>query len=190
MQVETKVLSIIDAAGSRGISDFVDGRPNNDAEHAVALFMAFQWHRVPTISRDIRTTYAQMIEELSRITFANVERAKSVMERYAGKTGEPLKVTPESMVEAVQGKHLTIEATEIMFLTTMMDQSLSLARDLTRLKWQVLMASGDTGFIICDCPVVVVPPKGSKQCGFLVPGSAKYMPLSRGLCLRLRDLGS
>jgi hypothetical protein len=53
----------------------------------------------------------------------------------------------------------------------------------------VLVASDETGFIICDCPVVVVPPKGSDQVGFLVPGSAKYFPLSRHLCLRLGDPG-
>jgi hypothetical protein len=36
---------------------------------------------------------------------------------------------------------------------------------------------------------VVVPPKGGKQVGFFVAGSAKYMPLSRRLCLRLGEVG-
>jgi uncharacterized protein DUF4238 len=54
----------------------------------------------------------------------------------------------------------------------------------------VLVASDETGFIISDCPVVVVPPKGSDQVGFLVPGSAKYFPLSRHLCLRLGEPGT
>jgi hypothetical protein len=53
----------------------------------------------------------------------------------------------------------------------------------------VLVASEETGFIICDSPVVVVPPKRSDQVGFLVPGSAKYLPLSRHLCLRLGEPG-
>jgi hypothetical protein len=82
MQVELKVLSVVDSLGSRGIRDFQVGRPNSEAEQAVAFFMAFQWGRVPTINRDLRATYAKAIEELSRITFANVERAKAVMERY------------------------------------------------------------------------------------------------------------
>jgi hypothetical protein len=93
------------------------------------------------------------------------------------------------MVQAVQGKHLKFVTTEIPFLTSMMNQALSLAKLLTRVDWEVLVASEDTGFIICDCPVVVVPPKGSDQVGFLVPGSAKYFPLSRHLCLRLGEPG-
>jgi hypothetical protein len=189
MQVESKILRLVDSLGSRGIRDFLVGRPNNEAEYAVAFFMAFQWCRVPTMSRDIRTTYAQLIEELSRITFANVERAKAVMEQHERDTGEALQLTPESMVEYVRGKQFEIVATETAFLTNMMDQAMSLTRVLLRVDWEVLVACEETGFIICDCPVVVVPPKGSDHVGFLVPGSAKYFPLSRHLCLRLGEPG-
>jgi hypothetical protein len=189
MQVELKVLSVVDSLGSRGIRDFQIGKPNNEAEQEVAFFMAFQWTRVPTISRDVRVTYAKAIEELSRIAFANVERARAIMENHARDTGERLDVTPESMVEAVQGKQFEIVATETAFLTTMMEQATSLTKVLLQLDWEVLVASEETGFIICDCPVVVVPPRGGDQVGFLVPGSAKYFPISRHLCLRLGEPG-
>jgi hypothetical protein len=189
MRVESKVLWMVDSLGARGIRDFQIGNANGEAEKEIAFFMAFQYGRVPTISRDVRVTYAKAIEELSRITFANVERAKIVMEKYSRDTGEPVKVTPESMVEAVQGKHLKFVATEVMFLSNMMKQATSLSELLTRLDWEVLTAPEETGFIICDCPVVVVPPKGTKEIGFLVPGSAKYMPISRYLCLRLGEPG-
>src|SRR5271166_2984143 len=69
MQVETKVLSVVDGFGSRGIRDFLVGKPSSEAEQEVAFFMAFQWNRVPTISRDIRVTYAKAIGEFSRIAF-------------------------------------------------------------------------------------------------------------------------
>jgi len=189
MQVESKILRVVDSLGSKGIRDFLVGRPNNEAEYAAAFFMAFQWCRVPTMSRDIRTTYAQLIKELSRITFANVQRAKAVMEQHERETGEALQVTPESMVESVQGEKFEIVATETAFLTNMMEQAMSLTRVLLRVDWEVLVACEGTGFIICDCPVVVVPPRGSDQVGFLVPGSAKYFPLSRHLCLRLGEPG-
>jgi len=189
MQVETRILSAVDSFGSWGIRRFQVASPNNDAEEAVAVFAAFEWCRVPTISRDMRLTYAKGIEELSRLTFANVERAKAAMERYSRDTGEPIDVTPESMVEAVQGKHLKIEATEVVFLANMMEQAVGLANLLRQLDWEVLVAAEDSGFIICDCPVVVVPPKGSRFVGFAIPGSAKYFPLSRHLCLRLGDPG-
>jgi hypothetical protein len=189
MQVETKILSVVDSLGSRGIRDFQIGKPNSAAEQEVAFFMAFQWNRVPTISRDIRLSYAKAIEELSRITFANVERAKIVMEQHERETGEVFKVTPESMVESVRGKQFEIVATETAFLTTMIKQAQSLTKVLLGLNWEVLVSSEETGFIICDCPVVVVPPKGSKQVGFLIPGSAKYLPLSGNLCLRIGEPG-
>jgi hypothetical protein len=189
MQVETGILKVIDCAGSVGIRDFMVNNPSREAEQEVALFMAFQWTRVPTMSKDIRATYAKLIEELSRIAFANVERARSIIEQHERETGEVIDVTAESMVESVRGKQFEIVATETAFLTTMLEQAMSLAKILLRLDWEVLVASEETGFIVCDCPVVVVPPKGCDQVGFVVPESAKYFPLWRRLCLRLGEPG-
>lgn len=189
MEMETKVLRLVDALGFRGVRDFQVGKPNRSAEQEVALFMAFQWTRVPTFSRDIRVTYAKMIEELGRVTFANVERAKAVMQKYAQKIGEDLKVTPESMVKSIREKQFEITATETAFFHQMVEQATSLTNVLLSLDWEVLIAPNETGFIICDCPVVVVPPNLSRQVGFAVPGSVKYFPLSRQICLRLGDQG-
>jgi hypothetical protein len=190
MIVETKVLRLIDYMGSVGTRDFLANRPSRGAEQELSFFVAFQWTRVPATSRDIRVTCAKVIEELSRIAFSNVERAKSLMEQHGKATGEVLEVTPESMVEAVKGKQFEIIATETAFLSTMIEQAMSLSRVLLRLDWELLVTSDDTGFIICDCPVVVVPPKGSDQVGFVVPGTAKYFPLSRKLCLRFGEPGN
>lgn len=189
MQVELNVLSRVDSAGDAGIREFQRGRPSSEAEQAVACFMAFQATRVPTISRDVRVTYAKAVEQINRLAFANVEMTKHHMEQYSADTGQDLNVTPESIVEFVQGNNYEIVATETAFLTTMMEQSMKLMNVLLQLDWEVLVANEDTGFILCDCPVAVVPPKGSGQVGFLIPGSAKYFPLSRQLCLRLGDPG-
>jgi hypothetical protein len=190
MQVETKILRSVDAFGSRAIREFIERKPTPESEDALALFIAFQWLRVPTQRRDIRATYVNLIDELTRISFANVERAKEVMERYAPDYKEGSSVTPESMVEAIQGKHVKVEATEMPFLTTMMEQAETLSELLPKLEWEILVAPNDTGFIICDCPVVVVPPKGSNDVGFLVPGSVKYLPIERHHCVRLGEPGT
>jgi hypothetical protein len=150
-----------------------------------AFFAAFQYMRLPTVGRDISETYARSIEELGRIAFANVERAQAVLDRHAEQTGETVDVSAESMVEAIQGKHLKFTATEIPFLTNMMEQAGTLKKLIMKLEWEILVASAATGFIICDSPVVIVPPKGGDQVGFLVPGAVKYFPLTRDLCLRL-----
>jgi len=186
MQVELNVLSRVDSAGSRGIKEFESRKPSSEAEQEVACFMAFQANRVPTISRDVRVIYAKAIEQIDRLAFANVGMTKHHMEQYSIETGQHLNVTPESIV---QGSNYKIVATETAFLTTMIEQSVKLMNVLLQLDWEVLVANEQTGFIICDCPVVVIPPKDSDQVGFLVPGSTKYLPLSRQLCLRLGDLG-
>jgi hypothetical protein len=188
-RIESKVLASVDALGSEGIRAFLAGKGSADAEIEVAFFMAFQYARVPTVSRDIKATYVKLVEELDRITFSNVERARAVMEKYALDTGEPMNVTPEEMVEATHGKHFQIVATEVPFLRHMMAQAVRLSKLLSTLDWEILVASHETGFILCDCPVVIVPPKGSSQVGFIVPGSAKYFPLTRSLCLRLGEPG-
>ena len=189
MQVETKLLRHIDSRGSVGIGDFLSNKVSRSAEQDVAFFMAFQWTRVPTMSRDIRVTYAKLIEELCRVAFSSVERAKSILEQVESETGRTVGLTPESMVEDVKERRFEIEATETAFLGTMISQAARLTRVLLQLDWEVLIASPETGFIISDCPVVVVPPRGGEQVGFVVPGSAKYFPLSRGLCLRLGEPG-
>jgi hypothetical protein len=190
MLVEKSILNMVDNAGFQGIRDFLAGKPSSAAEEETAIFMAFQSTRVPTVSRDMRATYARMIQELGRIAFLNVDRAKAVIERYERDTGKKIEVAPESMVEAYPGEKFEITATETVFLTHMMEQATGLAKLLMSLDWEILEAADDTGFILCDCPVVVVPPKGSKQVGFVVPGSAKYFPLSRHLCVRLGEPGN
>jgi hypothetical protein len=106
MQVETKLLWHIDSMGSAGIRDFLSNKLRPSAEQEVAFFMAFQWTRVPTMSRDIRVTYAKFMEELCRVAFANVERAKSILEQIESETGDALGLTPESMVRDVTEKRL------------------------------------------------------------------------------------
>lgn len=188
-QVEKKLLQFVDSAGSVGIRDFLSNKPNQSAEQELALFMAFQWNRVPTMSRDIRVTYAKLIEELCRVSFSSVERAKSILDQVEAETGDAVGLSLESMVRDITEKRFEIVATERAFLGTMIRQSMKLAGVLRRLDWEVLIAPPETGFIICDCPVVVVPPRGSGQVGFVVPGSAKYFPLSSGLCIRLGEPG-
>lgn len=114
-----------------------------------------------------------------------------MMEQYANDDeAKALNVTPESMVAFVQARHYEIVGTETAFLSNMLKQAMSLTEVLLRLNWELLIAGDDTGFIICDCPVAVVPPRASDEVGFLVPGSAKYLPLSRNLCLRLGEPGA
>jgi hypothetical protein len=130
-----------------------------------------------------------MGEELLRGMTANVERMRSIIQRYARDTGKPITLSAESMVEAVRGGHVKATATEVPFLQGIFSQAKSLSGVIRQLDWQILEAPSTTGFVICDSPVVVVPPRGVNDVGFLVPGAVKYFPLTRRYCLRLGDAG-
>jgi len=91
-------------------------------------------------------------------------------------TGESVEVSAESMVEAIQGKHIEFVATEIPFLRNMMEQAQTLSQLMMKLDWEILIAASGTGFLICDSPFVIVPPQGSAEVGLLVPGAVKYFP--------------
>lgn len=134
--------------------------------------------------------YATGASQAMRIMAVNVGRMQSVLERYARETGESVTVSAESMVDAVKKNAIKVKATEMPFLQNIFSQAQSLSELIERLDWQILVAPPNTGFIICDCPVVVVPPRGIKDVGFLVPEAVKYFPLSYRFCLRLGDLGS
>jgi hypothetical protein len=55
---------------------------------------------------------------------------------------------------------------------------------------EILVSPDDSGFIICDAPVTLVPPKDNQQVGFVIPGVVKYFPISRSMCFRAGDRGT
>jgi hypothetical protein len=190
-KIETKILSVVDGLAANAISRLGHGKAlDREAFDAFSFFAAFQYLRLPSIDRDVRQTYANAIEEVARVTFSSVERAKAVMEAYAKESGAVSSVTPESMVEAIQGKHLKFEATEAPFLSNMLHQAVTLSKVIGHLDWEMLVAPDDSGFITCDSPFTLVPRKGTKEVGFIVPGTVKYFPITRKLCFRAGDRGN
>jgi hypothetical protein len=187
-RVETLFLSQVDGMGASAFSQIQVGKtPTREVAEAISFFTALQFVRLPSVGKAVSAMHEKSADELMRISFANVERATQVLERYARETGKSLSASPESMVEAVQGKHVKAVATEMPFLHNMLEQVVPLGKVIMELGWEILVASSQTGFITCDSPVVIVPRKGDRDAGFKVPGAAKYFPLTRQLCLRLGD---
>ena len=187
-RVESLFLSHVDGIGSRAFSRIQVGKtPTRDVAEAISLFTALQFVRLPSVGKVVAAMHERSADELMRISFASVERATQVLERYARETGTALNTSPESMVEAVRGKHVQAVATEMPFLHNMLEQVVPIGKMIMELGWEMLVAPLETSFITCDSPVVIVPRKGEKVVGFKVPGAAKYFPLSRQLCLRLGD---
>jgi Protein of unknown function (DUF4238) len=189
--IETKILPLIEGMGATAIRELRIGEtPPFETVQAIAYFAAIQFGRVPSMGRTISSIYERAANEAMRVMAASVDRMKRLLEDYSHKTGARVDVSAEAMVEAVQNNKIAAVATEAPFLQNIFYQAEYLSKLIEHLDWQILVAPDETGFVICDCPVVVVPRPGSNDVGFVVPGGVKYFPLTRRLCLRLGDFGN
>jgi len=158
-------------------------------KESFSIYMAQQITRTP-VFRDLTiANYRAMGEEFLRLGFSEVDRAKAMMKTYGeGVIDEADGVTAESMVEAVTGGHIQVGVEEGPFLQHMVQQVEFLAKWIATFEWEIIRAPADTGFILCDFPFVVVPAQARPEdVGFMYPGTVKYFPLTRGLCLRMGE---
>jgi hypothetical protein len=119
-------MSEIDRAAAIAIGRLEDGDGlDKDSFASFTLFAALQHQRLPSMDRDTRLMYEQALEEMMRVAFSNPERARMMMDRYLEESDKDPMVTPESMVEAVRGKHVRAHATETAFLENMMHMAVS-----------------------------------------------------------------
>lgn len=183
-RIESQLLSFIDGLGSSAIRNILSGNRTREAVQALAYFIGVQIYRLPSFARQISELYVSSAEEMMRLMSVDVGRMQSVIERVQ-EAGKSIDVSAESMVDAIREKQIEVVATEVPFLSHIFDQAESISDVLEGLDWQILVAPHTTGFIVCDNPVVVVPPSGSPFVGFLVPGTVSYFPLTRKFCLRL-----
>jgi hypothetical protein len=188
-RIESECLSYIDGVGSAAIRELLSGGVNPETYETLAYFIGVQINRLPSAGRAISTVYAAGFSEMTRLMTVNVGRMQKSLDRYTRETGKTLNVSAESMVEAVRGNHLQLTVTEVPFLKAIFERAEFVSKIIMQLDWQILVAPSETGFIVCDNPVVVVPPSGVRAVGFLVPGAVKYFPLTSRYCLRLGSRG-
>jgi hypothetical protein len=188
-RIESLVLSYVDGVGSWAIRELLSGQRNNQMIQTVAYFIGVQFNRLPSVRRAVSEIWNNIGMEMLRGMTASVGRMQSILERYTRETGKSVAVSAESMVEAVRGGQVEAVATERPFLHGIFAHAVTVSDAIDRLDWQILMAPRVTGFIICDSPVVVVPPRGVKDVGFLVPGTVISFPLNYSHCLRLGEAG-
>jgi hypothetical protein len=188
-RVETDCFSLVDGMGSSALRAFLSQSATRETIGNVIYFMAVQMHRTPTFARTMKEMHVSTAEELMRLMAVDVGRMQSVLDRYSRDTGESVDVSAESMVKAVREKGLKVEATETAFLSHIFSQAESTFKLIVQLFPQMLIAPENAGFITCDNPMTVVPPKGCPFVGFFVRGTVSYFPLSRQICVRLDGSG-
>jgi hypothetical protein len=188
-RIETKCLSIVDGLAATAIRELVSGKANQETIQAVAYFIGVQFNRLPSIGRFLGALYVRGAQEMMRLMAVSTERMQGVLDDYARKTGEPLTVSADSMVTAVKENQLQVVSNEVPFLNHLFSQAFAASKALERMEWQVLISPPQTGFMLCDAPLTVVPRIGTTSVGLAVLGAVKYFPLMRGFCLRIGDIG-
>jgi hypothetical protein len=188
-RIETMLMSQVDSMGSHAMQQLTSRNATQDTIETVAYYIGVQFNRLPSSAKVVGDIWVRSAEEYMRLLSVDVGRMKSSLERFQRQTGKSVNVSPEEMIEMVRDGDVRFSATEVPFLRAIFSHAQSLMKALVQLEWQVLEAPPNAGFIICDAPVTVVPPRHSTQVGFCVPGAVKYFPLSRHHCLRLGDDG-
>jgi hypothetical protein len=190
--IETEFLRNIDASASFALKKLpsVLATPGPELLGEIIYFAALQYTRVPANKKMISAIYEAGANDLMEVAFANVERATAMMKKYAAEAGEKLKVTPESMVEAVRSGSIKAVATEMPFLQSVIKHTEFIAKVFNELDIKILVSPSEVGFVLSDNPVTMVPPPGMSVAGFKSSGTFVFVPLTRSLCLRLGQPGS
>ena len=184
-RIESQVLSQVDGDAAAAIRQINSPEwPKEQWRSVLSAFMAFQITRSPAFRTVTMEAHRITAEEIMRIGFSDVNRARGLMERYGRETGLDLgDVTPESMVDAFVNKRIKAVATERPFLEGMANQFRVLFALFSGLAWTIVGAPQTTGFVTCDYPVVSIPPPGNPQSGPSAYGAHVLFPLTRRHCL-------
>jgi len=181
--VELKVLGPVDDMGATAIRRLRDDRAVERT--AIAYFLGFQYTRLPAMAMMILDLHERALDAIMRMTAANEERMQHAIDDYERNTGGKINVPAKALTEAVQDNQLVVKANKSVSLEAMVEQAKTISQFVEPLPWQILEASVDSGFIICDSPVTVAPPSGVNDIGVGIPGTVTYFPLTRRLCLRV-----
>ena len=191
-RLESVALAQVDgdcATGVRTIISPLTGVPSHYVRSLISYFVGLQYSRLPSMREFVTTMWERGVKEMMRLTAVNEGRMQSVIDNYERDIGETIEVSAKTMVEVIQRDGLKVVVTEQPFLKHVFNTAKMVADSVIRASWQILRAPVEAGFMLCDAPVAVVPPRGVRQIGFHVPRTVTYVPLSRAACLRVSRYG-
>jgi hypothetical protein len=190
-RLESVALAQVDGDCATGIRSLISplcGLPSGHyVSSLISYFVGLQYSRLPSMREFVTTMWQRGTEEMMRLTAVNEGRMQSVIDQYERATGDKITVSAKTMVESVKRGGVKVVVSETPFLKYVFKTANLVADTIIRASWEVIRAPAGSGFVLCDTPVVVVPPQGIRQIGFLVPGTVTYVPLSREACLRVSN---
>ena len=190
-RLESIALSQVDgdcATGVRTLLSPLTGLPHGHyVSSLISYFVGLQYSRLPSMREFVTAMWERGAKETMRLMAVNEGRMQSVISRYERETGDKVGVSAKTMVDVIQRDGLKVVVSETPFLKYVFKTATMVADTIIRSSWEVLRGPTEMDFILCDTPVVVVPPQGVRLVGFHVPGTVTYVPLSRGACLRVTN---
>jgi hypothetical protein len=172
------------------------GRIDASQKAALALFIAFQKVRVPEFEDQVNATSANMMNRMTRMSFADVERARESIKSVEEKNGKPAGVTPEEMVEFVAKGEYDLKIHRNHSLEQMVRLAPDFANYFVQMEWTFLRAPADSHFLTTDSSFIMLPPPDWEKnnplrmpYGMLTRGVRKVFPLSSRLAVVMFDHG-
>ena len=106
-RIETDILSPIEGLAAPVIKS-VDARADLTQEDGACLcmFIGLQYGRVPSFARAVARAVEQQMQQMTRIQFANVERAAMALRDIEERTGKAVDVDPASVRCRISLDHL------------------------------------------------------------------------------------
>lgn len=193
--IESEFLQTVDGDGAKAIRELREsGGLSSKGEEVLAFYMAIQYLRVPVMRRFIAELYCATAQQITRLALRTPERAQASWAH--AKLGKLSREEAESLAEGVKAGAFLIKATERPFLHHMLQMAETVAHRMRTCSWAVLTSPKGTGFIFSDRPLVLVPPRticpddAQRSIGVGIPGTAKFFPLCRQLCLHMGAPGT
>ena len=181
----------IDGDAARSIRNFEDGRAPDDEQRAsFAVFMGQQVMRNPDARKMATDSRQQVMDEMVRFWRKDPAILDAAIARYA-ESGKPVMgMNAESFLADLDNGKFRIAITEAPFIQQLVRSAKFLGEELFYLDWEILKAPESGGFITCDYPFLLIPSAGNPtEFGLRHPGTIKYFPITRSLCLRMGDAG-
>jgi hypothetical protein len=181
-------LSLIDNNAAPIIRKLEPGMTLSSADISFLIqFVALQFTRTPSFARMVRRTAEAVGNEYLQDQFGTVGLTEKALTELETITGEKRLIDTEAMVRSVREKRIHAHANETLVLSIMFEHANVIGNLIKHSVWTVLVAPQSTGFIICDHPIVTVPPANHiGPVGIVTAGALTYIPLKRRLCLRVQ----
>ncbi len=172
------------------------GRIDAEQKKTLAYFIALQKVRVPEFEDQVNATSANLMNRMTRQSFADLDRARESIKSVEEKNGKPAGVTPEEMVEFVANGEYDLKIHRNHSLEQMVRFAPELANYFVQMEWAFLKAPTGAHYLTTDSAFIMFPPPDWEKnnplrmpYGIHTRGARKVFPLSGRTALVLFDHG-